>query len=323
MAINPAAPIPTSAYVNATEMTFEATPDQITQEILYTITVQDPAAVAPDPILGAGAEPFRYVESLKVAGETIDRLGIVYVPPDMGLQIATDGALAAVVANEDKYGVILDAPFGPATWVRHGEGRWVPAPLPTYIAGHVPDDAGKVFVPARTQGQGLTLEDDGGLYLRVATDQHLGGILEPSEAGSAVRPRESIATTGLGEWVEVEGGMEEPPMEPVQTWGRSSGGVRGWLPLPEPSPGMEEPPAEPVTNWARSSAGARGWVPIPEATDHMEEPPMEPVALWARSSGGVRGWLEIPESPTGGMEEPPCRPGRDLGPILRWRARLA
>ena len=93
--INPAAPIPTSAYVNATEMTFVATPNQITQEILYTITVQDPAAVAPDPVLGAGAEPFRYVELLKVAGETIDRLGIVYVPPDMGLQIATDGALAA------------------------------------------------------------------------------------------------------------------------------------------------------------------------------------------------------------------------------------
>ena len=219
--INPAAPIPTSAYVNATEMTFQATPNQITAEILYTITVQDPAAVAPDPVLGAGAEPFRYVESLKVAGETIDRLGIVYVPPDQGLQVAPDGALAARIASDSKHGVILDAPFGQATWVRHGEGRWVPAPLPTPIAGHVPDDAGKVFVPERTQGQGLTLADDGGLYLRPATDQHLGGILEPSERDvpNGARGRSGHGSRRLGRGYGRHGRAADAagrPMGPVE-----------------------------------------------------------------------------------------------------------
>ena len=291
--INPAQPLASSAYVNATEMTFLATPNQITAEILYTITVQDPAAVAPDPVLGAGAEPFRYVESLKVAGETIDRLGIVYVPPDQGLQVAPDGALAARIASDSKHGVILDAPFGQATWVRHGEGRWIPAPLPTPIAGHVPDDAGKVFVPERTQGQGLTLADDGGLYLRPATDQHLGGILEPSERDVPMA-RVVDPVTGLGGWEEVTDGMEEPPMQPVALWGRSNGGDRGWLPIPEQEPGMEEPPMSPVALWARSSGGARGWLEIPEPPPGMEEPPHDPVAVWGRTSAGDRGWAEVP-----------------------------
>jgi hypothetical protein len=66
-------PLATSNYVSATEMTFLATPNTITQEQLFTITVQDPAAVPPDPVIGAGAVPFQYVEQLKIAGETPDR----------------------------------------------------------------------------------------------------------------------------------------------------------------------------------------------------------------------------------------------------------
>ena len=69
-----------------------------------------------------------------------------------------------------------------------------------------------------------------------------------------------------GQWMRFEfpaAVSKSRQMSPVAIWGRSSGGARGWLEIPQaPDNGMEEPPAEPVAIWGRSSAGARGWIAI-------------------------------------------------------------
>ena len=253
--------VPTTQISN-TELHFTVDPTLETAARTVPVTVADGAAGLFDASF--------YFRDARLAGETADQTGVVFIPPDRGLSYSpTTGELSLMPANAKEIGGIRepDDPAGQATWVRTGDMRWVPAPLPGQIAGHTPDERGIVFVPERTQGQGLTLADDGGLYLRPATDQHLGGMLEPSDPNKD-HARRVDAVTGLGEWVEVEGGMEEPPMSPVALWARSSGGARGWLEIPESPPGMEEPPINPTATWGRSSGGARGWLEVP-TFDHL------------------------------------------------------
>jgi hypothetical protein len=198
-------------------------------------------------------------EATKIAGEIPEHVGVVYVPPDRGLSLGTDGGLSLMPASEQEIGGIREPTFGQATWVRHGEGRWVPAPLPTRIAGDEPDETGIVYVP---HDRGLTVNEEGALALMPASEDVIGGLREvPSQ------PVDGKWVRKYAEWVPAEeGGMEEPPQEPVTIWGRSSSGARGWLPIPEQVlESMEEPPADPVAIWGRSSAGARGWIPIDQS----------------------------------------------------------
>jgi hypothetical protein len=337
-----------------------------------TITVEDPAV----PEIGAGGEQFEFILQATdvlsltfinpneavwgpgIAPITVEAHGSQFTPTTV---VLWDGvAVPTVQISNTELHFTVDATIETAArtavvTVADGAVGLFDASFyfrDARVAGPTPDHAGVVFVPARTVGQGLTLEDDGGLYLRIATDQHLGGMLEPSER-DVPHARVVDSVTGLGGWEEVTDGMEEPPISPTTIWGRSSGGRRGWLEI-EHTPAMEEPPASPVALWGRTSAGARGWLEVP-TFDHLtgfvekigdtmqgfltlhaqpvnpfhaatkdyvdlSEPQEAPHdgKYYARSDGQ---WVEI-DPTTSGIEEPPANPvaiwGRSSAGARGW-----
>ena len=254
---------------------------------IQTVTVQDTATAE----IGAGAEAFEFVE------QAASVLSLEFIIPNE--MVFGPGEILVVEAHGAHFTptteVIWDVTPVPTTYVSPTEMTFevdpnlqvIAGPVPVTVqdagaaglgdatftfrtarvAGHAPEETGVVYVPARSQGQGLALGADGMLRAPLATDQHAGAILEPQEVDKRhVRVRDGV--TGVSRWEEEAAGFEEPPMLPVALWGRSNGGDRGWLPIPEPPPGMEEPPVSPVALWGRTSAGVRGWAEVP-TFDHL------------------------------------------------------
>lgn len=141
----------------------------------------------------------QWVESLAVkpAGETVDKIGVVFVPPDRGLALNVEGSLALKPASENEIGGIREPAFGQGTWVRHGEGRWVPAPLPAdpvTPAGNTAAEIGVVYIP---DDRGLDIGDDGSLTLLPASDNRLGGLFD-----APALPADKTYLRKFGQWVE-------------------------------------------------------------------------------------------------------------------------
>ena len=188
---------------------------------------------------------------------THDELGLIYVKPDQGLALASDGQLALKPASDSEIGGMREPTPGPATWVRSGEMRWVPAPL----AGRSSDptvatetEIGVVYVPS---DRGLQLGQDGMLTALIANDQKHGVILD-----APALPDGKVYNRKFGQWVEASesGGMEEPPVDPVGAWGRTPD--RGWVPVPvfdDLDPFVTDVPTNAIATYGRTG---RGWVEI-------------------------------------------------------------
>ena len=107
----------TTSYVSATELTFVLNPAVPISDSFHIITVHDPAAVAPDPVDGLGAEQFDFIKAstevdygtglsldtaptppivhLQPAGAYEQFLGGVWVPPRsdvQGAEVSVDPA---------------------------------------------------------------------------------------------------------------------------------------------------------------------------------------------------------------------------------------
>ena len=330
------APVAT-AYVSETELTFEVDPSGEAVERVVTVKVQDGANQ------GAGAEAFEFiVTTMEIAGETPPDVGVIYVPPDEGLVLEPDGKVTLAIAGKtaverggvfvpDDRGLSLnsegslalkpassaeiggirepDDPAGQATWVRTGDGRWVPAPLPggdpPPLATH--SEPGLVRVPARNKhSQGLDLDTNGFLYAPPATHEHLGTIVEPP-VGRELWGR-SYDDNDNPRW-EAFDPVEDVPENATETFGRTA---RGWVPLAMGRGGvigdqllyvrLDGDQMRGALLLAHEGAVAMEAVTVSQLDrvrdlipdDAIGEPPADPVAIWGRSSAGARGWLEVP-----------------------------
>ena len=207
---------------------------------------------------------------LTPAGDGPPTLGGVYVIDRVrnnteGLELGIDGRLRAPLATDSLAGTILEPPPDDKGYVRRrdlsGVSQWVP-PATSEPAGNRVEEIGVVYIP---DDRGLDIGPDGSLTLLIASDNRVGGMFDAPVGLGADADKTYVRK--FGQWVENEPSeFDEPPMSPVAIWGRSSGGARGWLPIPE------------------------------AILDSMEEPPMSPVGLWGRSSGGARGWLMIDQT---------------------------
>lgn len=309
--------------LSATELTFVLNPAVPINEQFHIITVRDPAAVPPDLVDGLGAEQFDFIKASTEVdygrGLSLDTLP---TPPIVNLDPAGPTNMGGVIVplrDRTTNGLVIDmgneALGDPAT------GHLTAPPATAELLG-------TVCVPARSPGQGLVLGDDGMLRAPLATDQHAGAITEPSEP-NVPHGRVKDPVTGLYHWEEILGGFEEPPMEPVQTWGRSSGGARGWLPLPdggvEAGVGLyktEDPATLHLNIASRNDLGGVIIAPqpglaidqtgnltlaraTPEDIGGVQDAPRDDTGkrLFARQWGQ---WKEIEGE--GGMEEPPAEP---------------
>jgi IPT/TIG domain len=183
------------------------------------------------PVEGRGAAGFQWLEKVVVqpAGETLAKAGIVYVPPDRGLQInPLDGMLTAKIASDKLHGVILDAPVStpPVTpekvYVRKF-GQWAEGQAKTDFglglklddgadpgdpqivhltpAGHDPDRLGGVYgTGPRSATEGLDIDPAAGrITVPLATLELAGAHTEPPRDGLDYS-RKWDAATSLWVW---------------------------------------------------------------------------------------------------------------------------
>jgi hypothetical protein len=143
-------------------------------------------------------------KAVKPAGNTPDKIGVVFVPDDRGLDLdAANGSLTLLPASDNRLGGLFDVPALPndRTYVRK-YAEWVEAPA-SKTAGNTVAEIGVVYVPARSLTTGLDIDADGCLRAPPATHEHLGGIIEPPKDGKSYA-RSTDITTGIADWMEVE-----------------------------------------------------------------------------------------------------------------------
>ena len=141
-------------------------------------------------------------------------------------------------ASDLEIGGITEAPDDGVPYVRQFQG-WEKLPdaaSPLTFDRGLTEDNDRVSLDIatdRTLGgvviapqPGLFIDQTGNLTLERATPEDLGGLVDAPRDDTGKR----LFARQWGQWKEIEGegGMEEPPAEPVGMWGRTSAGARGW-----------------------------------------------------------------------------------------------
>lgn len=206
-------------------------------------------------VFGIGLRQTGEVVDLQVATAT-GEIGGVFVPEQRGLDLdPATGSLTLLPASDNRLGGLFDVPaVSPDKSYVRKYAQWVeadPAAAMEYRVGlleHLDPqgqslgivdlkvagtngEIGGVFPFARNGiNNGLDFDSaTGAIWAPPATDQLLGTITEPPEAGKQYA-RERDAATGVNAWVEVEaGGIGDVPPDPPIVWGRATG---RWMELP-------------------------------------------------------------------------------------------